>query len=196
MERISRNLTNWLIFQKVIVEEEREVYEYGIFQMIMNALDTISILVLAFLLHEVVAACCYMAAFVMLRKYAGGFHAKSVFGCYALTVTSSVIMLIIIRYFSIQKLLWIALWLITGLIMFLFAPVQNENKRLDEVECLVYRKRAIIVWTAESILMWLFYGTNFVKGAEGILASHTLINISMLAELIHLAGQKRKEENL
>ncbi|MBD5544813.1 MAG: accessory gene regulator B family protein [Lachnospiraceae bacterium] len=196
MERISRNLTNWLIFQKVIIEEEREVYEYGIFQMIMNALDTISILVLAFLLHEAAAACCYMAAFVMLRKYAGGFHAKSVLGCYTLTVTSSITMLLIIKFISIPETMLITLWAITGLIIFLFAPVQNRNKILDEVECIVYRKRAILVWTAESILMWLLYLTNFVKGAEGILASHILTNISMLAELIHLAGKKRKEENL
>ena len=52
MERISKKLTNWLISNKVITTEEKEVYEYGIFQMIVNMLDTLSILSLSILFNE------------------------------------------------------------------------------------------------------------------------------------------------
>ena len=60
MERISKKLTNWLISKKVIAIEEKEVYEYGIFQMIVNMIDTLSILALAILFNELTATFCYI----------------------------------------------------------------------------------------------------------------------------------------
>ena len=44
MKEISRKITNWLVVKGVISYDEREIYEYGVFQMIMNTIDTISIL--------------------------------------------------------------------------------------------------------------------------------------------------------
>ena len=66
----------------------------------------------------------------------------------------------------------------------LFAPVQNRNKILDEVEHLVYRRRAIIIWILESMLMWLLYSLDFQEVVKGILVSNIIICISMNVELI------------
>lgn len=195
MERISRKLTNWLVTKKVITAEEKEVYEYGVFQMLVNVLDTVSILVLAIFFHKVFVVCCYIVCFCMLRKYAGGFHAKSVIGCYMMTVGSACLMLITIGICRMPMAVITAVWLVSGIIILLFAPVQNRNKRLDEVERLVYRRRTIIIWILESAFMWGLYSLNFIEGAEGILLSYVLIVISMLVELRSLAMVKRKGEN-
>lgn len=195
MERISRKLTNWLVAKKVITAEEKEVYEYGVFQMLVNVLDTVSIFVLAIFFHKVFAACCYIVCFCMLRKYAGGFHAKSVIGCYMMTVGSAFLMLMTIGICRMPMAVIAAVWLMSGIIILLFAPVQNRNKRLDEVEQLVYRKRTIIIWILESAFMWGLYSLNFIEGAEGILLSYVLIVISMLVELRSLAMIKRKGVN-
>ena len=69
MERISKKLTNWLISKGVIETEEKEVYEYGIFQMMVNMIDTLSILIMAILFNEITVTCCYIVCFCMLRKY-------------------------------------------------------------------------------------------------------------------------------
>lgn len=138
-------------------------------------------------MKNVLAICCYIVCFCMLRKYAGGYHAKSVIGCYLMTVGSAIIMLLTIRFCRLPIAVIIAVWLVSGIIVFLFAPVQNRNKRLDELEQLVYRRRAIIIWLSESVLMWGLYSFHFIQEVEGILLSNVLIVISMLVELKSLA---------
>lgn len=196
MERISRKLTNWLVSKKIITVEEKEVYEYGVFQMMVNVLDTMSILILSILFSKVLPTCCYIVCFCMLRKYAGGYHAKSMIGCYLMTVGSAIIMLLTIRFCRLPIAVITAVWLVSGIIVFLFAPVQNRNKRLDELEQLVYRRRAIIIWLSESVLMWGLYSFRFIQEVEGILLSNVLIVISMLIELKSLAKFRDKGEKI
>ena len=194
MERIAGKLTDWLVSQKVIAAGERDIYVYGIFQMMMNILDTISILLLAVFFHKMLVVCCYMACFCLLRKYAGGYHAKSVTGCYIMTVGSAFIMLAAAGNCRLPVAVVAAVWLISGIMVFLFAPVQNHNKKLDEVERLVYRRRAVVVWVLESILTWILYGLNFTEEVAGILFSNVFIAISMLAELAGETGHGEKRD--
>lgn len=97
----------------------------------------------------------------MLRKYAGGYHAKSVLGCYVLTVSGALMMLLVVCFCNIPLEIMLVVWGIAGIIIVLFAPVQNRNKILDEVEHLVYRRRAIIIWILESMLMRLLYSKSY-----------------------------------
>lgn len=184
MKEMSRKITNWLVVKGVISYDEREIYEYGVFQMIMNTIDTISILILAILFHKVLVVFCYIICFCILRKYAGGYHAKSVLGCYVLTVSGALMMLLVVCFCNIPLEIMLVVWGIAGIIIVLFAPVQNRNKILDEVEHLVYRRRAIIIWILESMLMWLLYSLDFQEVVKGILVSNIIICISMNVELI------------
>ena len=133
MERISKKLTNWIISKKVMA-----VYEYGRFQMIVNMIDTLSILALAILFNELTATFCYIVCFCMLRKYAGGYHAKTLIGCYGMTIGFTLLMLITIKVFKVPLMVILSAWLVSLIIIFLFAPVQNRNKKLDELERIVY----------------------------------------------------------
>lgn len=183
MNTISNQLTNWLVRTQVITEEERELYQYGIFQIVVNMLDIFSIFLIAMLFHKVWATFFYTICFCILRKYAGGYHAKSVGGCYLMTVGFTTIMLLIIRFYKFSLIGIVVIWLLSGSIIFLLAPIQNRNKELDAIEHLIYRRRAIKVWTFESILMWILYSFGFLEKAEGILLGNLFIVISMIAEL-------------
>lgn len=183
MNTLSDKLTSWLVRTQVINDEERELYQYGIFQMVVNLLDILSIFLIAMLFHKVWATFFYTICFCILRKYAGGYHAKSVGGCYLMTVGFTTIMLLIIRFYKFSLIGIVVIWFLSGISIFLLAPVQNRNKELDAIEHLVYRRRAIKVWTFESILMWILYSFGFLETAEGILLGNLFIVISMIAEL-------------
>lgn len=193
MERISKKLTNWLISKKVIAVEEKEVYEYGIFQMIVNMIDTLSILALAILFNELTATFCYIVCFCMLRKYAGGYHAKTLIGCYGMTIGFTLLMLITIKVFKVPLMVILSAWLVSLIIIFLFAPVQNRNKKLDELERIVYRRRVLLIAILESILMWVLYGFNFMEEVQGILFSNVVIVVSMLIELLGMTRVGREK---
>ena len=193
MERISKKLTNWLISKKVIAVEEKEVYEYGIFQMIVNMIDTLSILALAILFNELTSTFCYIVCFCMLRKYAGGYHAKTLIGCYGMTIGFTLLMLITIKVFKVPLMVILSAWLVSLIIIFLFAPVQNRKKILDELERMVYRRRVLLIAILESILMWVLYGFNFMEEVQGILFSNVVIVVSMLIELLGMTRVGREK---
>ncbi len=66
----------------VIKSEDEEVYEYGLQLLLSTVFNGIIALILAIISGTVLQCICYLAAFVLLRKSAGGFHAKNSFGLF------------------------------------------------------------------------------------------------------------------
>ena len=194
MEKIAKRLTDWLIAKEAVAFDEKELYEYGIFHLLLNIIDTISILLLAVLFHEVMPTVFYIICFCTLRKYAGGYHAKTVFTCYLLTLTAALGMLVLLRQFDFIAPVQFAIWFISGMIILLFSPIQNVNKILDDIEKVIYQKRTIITWLIQTIGMVLLYRLDFSNCLEAILISHMYVSISMLAGKLRLFEKENKTD--
>jgi accessory gene regulator protein AgrB len=87
-----------------------------------------------------------------LRKNAGGYHAETKSRC--LLYSSAILFVSVICFVQVE---WLDLGyiLVAGFffaIIFLLAPVENDNKRLELVEYRVYRKRARIILLLEGTL--------------------------------------------
>ena len=59
---------------------------------------------------------------------------------------------IIMKYVYLNSFVYMGLLLLSGIIVLKYAPVEDENKPLDEIEKRVYKKRAMIVWAVECIV--------------------------------------------
>lgn len=194
MEKIAKRLTDWLIAKEAVAFDEKELYEYGIFHLLLNIIDTISILLLAVLFHEVMPTVFYIICFCTLRKYAGGYHAKTVFTCYLLTLTAALGMLVLLRQFDFIAPVQFAIWFISGMIILLFSPIQNVNKILDDIEKVIYQKRTIITWLIQTIGMVLLYWLDFSNCFEAILISHVYVAISMIVGKMRLFEKENKTD--
>ena len=194
MEKIAKRLTDWLIAKEAVAFDEKELYEYGIFHLLLNIIDTISILLLAVLFHEVMPTVFYIICFCTLRKYAGGYHAKTVFTCYLLTLTAALGMLVLLRQFDFIAPVQFAIWFISGMIILLFSPIQNVNKILDDIEKVIYQKRTIITWLIQTIGMVLLYRLDFSNCFEAILISHVYVAISMIVGKMRLFEKENKTD--
>ena len=194
MEKIAKRLTDWLIAKEAVAFDEKELYEYGIFHLLLNIIDTISILLLAVLFHEVMPTVFYIICFCTLRKYAGGYHAKTVFTCYLLTLTAALGMLVLLRQFDFIAPFQFVLWFISGIIILLFSPIQNVNKILDDIEKVIYQKRTIITWLIQTIGMVLLYRLDFSNCLEAILISHMYVSISMIVGKMRLFEKENKTD--
>ena len=179
---MAKRLTDWLITKEAVSIDEKELYEFGIFHLLLNIIDTVSILLLALLFREVISTVFYIICFCTLRRYAGGYHAKTVFTCYLLTLTAALGMLVLLKQFDFIAPVQFAIWFISGMIILLFAPIQNANKILDDIEIIVYKRRAIITWFVQTIGMVLLYWLDFSNCFEAILISHVYVAISMIVE--------------
>lgn len=194
MEKMAKRLTDWLITKEAVSIDEKELYEFGIFHLLLNIIDTVSILLLAVLFHEVMPTVFYIICFCTLRKYAGGYHAKTVFTCYLLTLTAALGMLVLLRQFDFIAPVQFAIWFISGMIILLFSPIQNVNKILDDIEKVIYQKRTIITWLIQTIGMVLLYWLDFSNCFEAILISHVYVAISMIVGKMRLFEKENKTD--
>ena len=194
MEKMAKRLTDWLITKEAVSIDEKELYEFGIFHLLLNIIDTVSILLLALLFREVISTVFYIICFCTLRRYAGGYHAKTVFTCYLLTLTAALGMLVLLKQFDFIAPVQFAIWFISGMIILLFSPIQNVNKILDDIEKVIYQKRTIITWLIQTIGMVLLYWLDFSNCFEAILISHVYVAISMIVGKMRLFEKENKTD--
>lgn len=69
MEKIAARITEWLIAKKAVTVDEKEIYAYGVFHLMLNIIDTISIMLLALLFHDVISTVIYILCFY--NRYSG-----------------------------------------------------------------------------------------------------------------------------
>lgn len=131
------------------LEENAEIIEFGRQQGRLLLTGLVIAAAMAALLGVFWPGVLFLAAFVPLRSYAGGYHADTQRAC---NIQSLLIVLAVylgLRFAAVPRLL---LALAAGLSLFvivLWAPVENSNKRLDALEKKVYGKRTRIAAALE-----------------------------------------------
>lgn len=135
-------LVGKLIQDGAIEEEDREIYEYGFYQgivMLINIICTVTIGIVMKMVWEVLM---FMFAYIPLRTFAGGFHAKTQARCFVYSNLLVVLILLGVRYLENSVVAFLVLGVIGGIVLVLLAPVEDKNKPLDERECQIYGKKA------------------------------------------------------
>ena len=94
MNLISNKLVNKLIEYNLIKSEDKEIYTYGIKQMLFLSLNILTILILGIVSNKAFEIILFMITYIPIRIYAGGYHAKNHIRCYIF----SILMLIVIIY--------------------------------------------------------------------------------------------------
>lgn len=181
---ISSKLTDKLISLKTIDPEDREIYEFGIQHIFITIFNISTVLLLGLLLGDLKEAMIFIFAFIPLRIFAGGFHFNSPIMCYIFSSCFVALVLLAMRYLSIPLLIYCLLYCLSGIIILTFAPVEDKNKPLDQLEKKVYRKRTIIVFVAENMIMLLFCSLKFYIAAKCIMVSIIALGLLIVLGVI------------
>src|SRR5690606_35830072 len=99
-------------------------------------LTSISILILAFFIGELVSAVIFLLIHFLLKSYTGGYHANYYYQCYIYSILNFIILIIaktriLLAYKPVVAL---ALLVISIMIIFKYAPVTNKNNPKTEEE--------------------------------------------------------------
>ena len=129
------------------------MYTYGLQQVCMNLVNTIVLMIMGIYMQMLFETVIFVISFKAFRKYAGGYHSKTRLGCFALTNAVVLVVLSVMKYLRVNISIYLGLYLMSVLIIFMYAPVETENKKLDSIERVIYRKRAIIVLIVQSIIV-------------------------------------------
>ena len=143
--KLSDKITDILISNNAVKQEDHEIYYYGVQQGITLLLNILTTIVIALVCGELWQCMVFMLSFVLPRRYAGGYHAKTPLRCYIYSNALIFAVLLIIKFFTLGIFICGSLSVISGAIIFFLSPVEAANKPLDEKERTVYRIRARVI---------------------------------------------------
>lgn len=176
IQSLSSNITDQLVKNGIIVLEEKEIYSYGLqrgFTMVINILLSLVIgLVLGMPLESII----FMVAYIPLRSYAGGYHARTQFTCHILSLVIIVVALLAIKFISWTNTFSILLLLISGSLICFLSPVPDSNKPLNEKEIKAYKKNVILILGGQYICIFLLVLLQQKEGLESIMVSQMALS--------------------
>ena len=117
---------------------------------------------------------------MLLRKYAGGYHTTSPLKCFLLTNLVILGALSVMKYFRMSIFVYLGLFLASSIIVFIFSPVESKNKGLDAVEKIIYRRKTLLIWFVELLLLVLMLIANYLGFAKCIIMGVAMIGVSQL----------------
>ena len=154
-------ITDILEQQNKFAPEDKEVYRYGIQQGLNLTLHILTTITIGILSGMVYPSILFLACYMPLRSFCGGYHAKTHLRCYIYSVIMITCILLVAKYTAFNIVLYETLVLLSLIIIILLlAPVEDENKKLDNVEKRVFRKRAYIIAFLEVLLYHIFLLTH------------------------------------
>lgn len=149
----TQKATEWLIRNDIVQSNEREIIEFGIQEGKWMLLNIIVTIVLGIVFGVFWQGLVFLGLFILLRSYAGGYHADTRARCYIFSLS-----IISISFFLIKHLEWtrqgyLLAAILSGILIFLLAPVANESKSLDAIEIRVYKKKTRCVLLLDYIIL-------------------------------------------
>lgn len=155
IDSISRKLTQRLLDFDIIDFDDIDVYLYGLQLLLATIFKGIGLIIIGIALDCILEMAIFILFFSPLRVFAGGFHNKTYNGCFLLTnfaVLISIYLSRVIVPLQENSILFCGL-VISIVLIFLYAPVDNPNRSLSDVERPIYRKKALSIVIIQSFIV-------------------------------------------
>ncbi len=170
---LSRRIVSWLICKKTVVEADRELYEYAAYNLMFTSASLGVFLIISGIMGCLANGILILISLLVVRRYSGGFHAKTPLRCVCISLSLLTICLAFSVLVHNQLMIGIATFFST-IVVFIFSPVDSENRRLDAGEkrrCRLLARRNVIVLYILYILCTLAqYSKAALCIAVGIMA--------------------------
>lgn len=158
---MSRKIADFLMREKTIEKEYLEVYVYGIELCLSSIISILILIFISVILNRVIEGFLFYIIFCVTRLFCGGYHAKSYAGCKTVFLVALVVVLIFNEMpQEIFSNLWLILWSYYALVVLGFAPIENENKPLEETEKKKYKIISFLLsffWLALEGLLYVLH---------------------------------------
>ena len=158
---------------RILCEDEKhtdnyELYEYAIYIILSSAFHMATVIVLGLVFNLLTESLVFYLSFIVIRKFAGGYQAKTPVRCYLISFASNIIILILDKWLSSINTLFIFIFIIFELLcvvlILLISPLDTENNPLTGQEKKMYRMLTSII----TILIFIISSLCFFKGYRNI----------------------------
>lgn len=181
---LEQQLVAHFLKRELIQEEEKEIIEYGLESLKNFVTGAVAVIIVGYL-YGYLWECVLIWIFVMpLRKNAGGFHASTKLKCIITSIITLSIILTVYFQLGLPDVMYLALDVVWGGIIYSFSPVENQNKSLDHAEYETYRHRTRMILLIESCLLaagMVLHMENLVRILSSSLA---IVGVAVLAGVV------------
>lgn len=179
IDYVSKKVLKWLISTGAIESKESDVYLFGIHYAILSTINMMTTLIIGLFLGCVKECLIFIATYLPLRSYAGGYHARTEGRCYLASALLSFVVLSSSKVYPLDLLTFCVL-LLSVLMIWFISPVADENKPLDEMEIRIYSKRMKIILIVDIIAMALCYAIKMYWVVRVVCISFIMLDVILL----------------
>jgi len=141
----AKKTVDWLMQGGQVVDDDRRVYEFGLDKLFSSLVNFFFAVILGLVFGVFWQTVMFYIVYIMLRVYAGGYHAKKPLVCFFASIGILFPCVVAIRFYQIWRtpLVFWSLLLVSVVALAIVAPVEHKNKRLDVLEKTIYRRRLL-----------------------------------------------------
>lgn len=159
-----------MVQNEIITSEDREIYAYGLRQGFILLINILTTLLIGFAFNKTTETIVFLASYIPLRIYAGGYHARTQMGCYVFSIVMIISVLLAIEFIPWTNSICITISMVFASIIFFLSPVEDTNKPLDAAEVKVYRRKARMILGIELgvLVLLITLGTKVIVSCIAI----------------------------
>ena len=189
LKELSNKITKKLVDINIIEAADSELYEYGFWQGSVLFFNFLTVVLLGILFNMLLESIIFLIFYGVLRTIAGGYHARTQHACYILSILLMVVVLIMLKTFPWNTIICCILTILSISVIFILAPVQDENKLLDETEKKIFKKLSRVISLLYGFIIFLLFLLNKNELAYCVVISLFTISIMLII------GEIRNELN-
>lgn len=106
INKISSKIVEILIKHSLVENEDKELYLYGFFILLSQILYFIIVITIGILFNVIFESIIFYITFQFIRRYAGGYHAKTETRCEILSTLSILCCIVLIKLSKMYDISW------------------------------------------------------------------------------------------
>lgn len=155
---LSRKVASKLHSSGAIEEADQALYEYALNVALSGILHLGTSIVLGAAFGIIPASLALFIPFILIRKFAGGFHASTPLRCYLFSVAMITLLLAVLKFVPSPPILPYAVVLaVSAVVICLAAPVDTKAKPLAAKEKKVFKAISILLCCILAALSPILY---------------------------------------
>lgn len=189
ISKVSSKIVSVLASRSVINKDDAELYDYGFFILLSQLLYFIIALVTGIILKIIPQSVIFYLAFLLIRKYAGGYHASTETRCEIFSTLSIVGSITVVKLSEIYdfKTALFVISAVSAVCIFIFSPLDTPEKPLSQKEFNYFRKISWLILLAIIISITVSYilKLNFITApcCMSLILESTLLSAGKIKKI-------------
>ena len=187
LNKMAVKITDKLVLKKIVSDDMADIYIYGFELLISFFFSTIGVLIIGIILGRFLQTLMFLATFILLRSFTGGYHANTYAVCSIVTFSLFGIVLLLAEFVFVPLYLYPILGLIGTIIMVWQVPIEHPNKKLSDDQKRKYKVISLVLFWMFIAAGWLFCYFGSLLGA--------IVFYTLIADIMLLFFKSRKERS-